>query len=48
MPTHAGEGDRHLSPSEVKEASSFPVLVWGSDELRRAAMRRRNPLPGTP
>ena len=40
-------GTASLSAVELAPLLAFPVLVWGSDELRRAAMRRRDPQPGT-
>jgi hypothetical protein len=35
-------GTAALGPAEVGVLATFPVLVWGSDELRRAAVRRRS------
>jgi magnesium-transporting ATPase (P-type) len=40
-------GTASLSAVDLSPLLAFPVLVWGSDELRRAAMRRRNPQAGT-
>ena len=38
-----------LGLPELALLASFPVIVWGSDELRRAWRRRRDPTPtGTP
>jgi calcium-translocating P-type ATPase len=37
-----------LGLPELALLSVFPVIVWGSDELRRAWLRRRRPLGGSP
>jgi len=37
-----------LGPAELAILASFPVIVWGSDELRRAWVRRHVPLAGAP
>ena len=34
-------GTASLSPAELAILFSFPVAVWGADELRRARMRSR-------
>jgi calcium-translocating P-type ATPase len=34
-----------LGLPELAVLLCFPVIVWGSDELRRAGLRRRNPTP---
>ena len=36
-------GTRRLGLPEVAMLCTFPVIVWGTDELRRAWLRRRNP-----
>ncbi|QEC50685.1 cation-transporting P-type ATPase [Baekduia soli] len=42
-------GTAALGPAELGLLVAFPVLVWGSDELRRARRRRRTRQPrGTP
>jgi magnesium-transporting ATPase (P-type) len=40
-------GTASLNAVDLSPLLAFPVLVWGSDELRRAAVRRRNPQPDT-
>ena len=34
-----------LGPAELAMLAVFPVVVWGSDELRRWVLRRRAPTP---
>ena len=34
-------GTAALGPAELALLASFPLIVWGADELRRAHLRRR-------
>jgi magnesium-transporting ATPase (P-type) len=36
-------GTAALGPAELAILATFPFIVWGADELRRAAIRRRSP-----
>ena len=36
-------GTAPLGPTEIAILATFPLVVWGADELRRAARRRRAP-----
>jgi magnesium-transporting ATPase (P-type) len=38
-------GTAGLGPRELLPLLAFPVIVWGSDELRRWWLRRRRPTP---
>ncbi len=42
-PLQALLGTRALTGTDLLALAAFPVLVWGSDELRRAWLRRREP-----
>jgi magnesium-transporting ATPase (P-type) len=40
-PLQSAFGTASLSPPDLAPLATFPVLVWGTDELRRWALRRR-------
>lgn len=44
-PLQALFGTRSLGASELGILATFPVIVWGADELRRWAIRRKAPEP---
>ena len=35
-------GTAALSPGQLATVAPFPFIVWGSDEIRRALVRRRS------
>ncbi|MEU3492044.1 cation-translocating P-type ATPase [Kitasatospora cineracea] len=42
---HPVFGTAALTPAQLATVAPFPLVVWGADELRRAALRRRAPAP---
>jgi magnesium-transporting ATPase (P-type) len=41
-------GTSALGPVELAILATFPVVVWGADELRRAHLRRKSARPQLP
>ena len=41
-PLHHVFGTAALGPAELALLAPMPVIVWGSDEIRRAVVRRRS------
>jgi magnesium-transporting ATPase (P-type) len=42
---HGLFGTAALTPAQLATVAPFPFVVWGADELRRLAVRRRRPAP---